>query len=148
MNKAEFITKVEAKDGYVRTISDALTNDSPVGDTQKRFLLIETTNTDGTAGITNVFYMLDTVNDVVKFYNVEPVSFDTATKSVPQQTIDALDTYCKATFDAYFLIPDRIDAENKWAVVEAYMVQGADLVKSNVMVFKKGTSPIAHLTIV
>lgn len=148
MTKAELVTIVEGKTGYVAILKDAVAPDNVAGTKEKRYMLVETLNTDGTKGITNVTYVLDTGTDEAWFYNAEPVSFDTGVVSVPQATIDALKAYCVANFEAYFLIPERIDAENNWAVVEAYTVSGSDLAKSTVMVYKKGTNPITHVTIV
>ena len=147
MKKADLLTAVSAKSGYVAIIEDRLAPDS-VGTKQKRYLLVETLNADGTKGVTNVFYVHDTVSDDAWFYNVEPKTFDITEKPVDQQTLDALRDYCKANFAAYFLIPDRIDAANMWAVVEAYTLVSGKLAKSLKMVYKQGTNPITHVDIV
>lgn len=147
MTKSQLLTAVQGKAGFVAILADTLATDS-VGAKQKRFLTVETLNADGTKGITNVFYIHDTGTDEAWFYNVEPLGFEKETKTVDQQTLDALNAYCKANFAAYFLIPDRIDAVNKWAVVEAYTVSTGKLAKKNVMVYKQGTNPITHVDII
>lgn len=146
MKKTDLLTAVQAKAGYVAILEDKL--DSVVGTKEKRNLVVETLNTDGTKGITNVFYILDITTQDAWFYNIEPKAFDYGYKDVPQETLDALRAYCKANFAAYFLIQDRVDAENKWAVVEAYTLNAGKLVKSLKMVYKQGTNPITHVDII
>lgn len=148
MTKSELIAAVQAKKGYVATLSDTKTPDSPTGNKEKRMLVAETLNSDGTKGMYNVFYVHNTETDEAWFYNVEPEALDTKEPSAPQVVINALNDYCKANFSAYFLIPDRIDPTNKWAVVEAYILNAGNLEKKNVMVYKKGTNPITHIDIV
>ncbi len=147
MKKADLLAAVAAKAGYVAVIADKLATDS-VGTKEKRYLVVETLNADGTKGISNVFYVHDTATDDVWYYNVEPKTFDLTEKPVDQQTLEALHAYCKANFAAYFLIPERIDAQNKWAVVEAYTVSTGKLAKSLKMVYKQGSNPITHIDIV
>jgi hypothetical protein len=149
MTKAQFISAVKAKSGYVAILADNVAPDSVKGAIkEKRYLVVETLNSDGTKGQTHVYYIHDTENDTAWFYNVEPASFQKEAKSIDQQTLDALNAYCKATFAAYFLIPERIDATNKWAVVEGYTLISGKLAKKNYMVYKTGTDPIAHVEIV
>lgn len=151
MTKTQLLAAVQAKPGFVAIVSDKLAQDSAVAvgeGKEKRFLVVEHQNTDGTRGSYAVYYILDTTNQTAWFYNVEPAAFDSQYKAVPQQTLDALKAYCKATFAAYFLIPDRIDAENKWAVVEAYTSSSGKLVKSLKMVYKQGSNPITHVDII
>ena len=148
MNKAQLLTSIQSKAGFVSIVSDNVAPDSPTGVKEKRYLVVETLNADSTKGITNVFYIHDTETDTAWFYNVEPVAFDNQYKNIPQQTLEALQNYCKTNFEAYFLIPDRIDAENKWAVVEAYTISSGKLAKSLKMVYKKGTNPITHIDII
>lgn len=146
MKKADLLAAVATKQGYVAVASDNL--DSLVGTKEKRYLIVETLNANGTKGFTNVYYVLDTITQDAWFYNVESQAFDNTYKDVPQTTLDALRAYCKANFAAYFLIPDRIDADNKWAVVEAYILTAGKLTKSLKMVYKQGVSPITHVDIV
>lgn len=145
MTKSQLLTAIQGKTGYVATIADTLAPDS-VGAKQKRFLTVETLNADGTKGITNVFYIHDTGTDEAWFYNMEPVAFDNAVKPATVQAIEALENYCKANFDAYFI--GRTDGVNKWAEVEAFVLNAGNLEKKNVLVFKKGTNPITHLNVV
>lgn len=147
MTKAELLTAVEGKTGYVATLADTLALDS-IGTKQKRFLVVETLNADGTKGITNVFYVHDTQTDEAWFYNVEPVGFQKESKSLEAQAVGAIENYCKTNFNAHFLLRDRIDAVNKWAVVEVYTLNTGKLEKKNIMVFKQGANPITHLEIV
>lgn len=145
MTKSQLLTAVQGKAGYVATIADTLAPDS-VGAKQKRFLTVETLNADGTKGITNVFYIHDTGTDEAWFYNVEPIAFDKAVVSVGAQAEKALNDYCKATFDAFFV--SRVDGVNKWAEVQAFVLNAGNLEKKNVLVFKKGANPITHLNVV
>lgn len=145
MTKSQLLTAVQGKAGYVAILADTLAQDS-VGAKQKRFLTVETLNADGTKGITNVFYIHDTGTDEAWFYNVEPVAFDKAVVSVEAQTEKALNGYCRATFDAFFV--SRVDGVNKWAEVQAFVLNAGNLEKKNVLVFKKGTNPITHLNVV
>ena len=145
MTKAQLLTAVSSKQGFVGVISDNLATDS-VGAKQKRFLTVETLNADGTKGITSVFYVHDTQTDDAWFYNVEPVAFDKTLVSAEEQVAKALNDYCKATFDAFFVV--RVDGVNKWAEVEALVLNAGNLQKKNVLVFKKGANPITHLNIV
>jgi hypothetical protein len=149
MKKADLLAVVAAKPGYVEIIEDKLAPDS-VGAEEKRYLIVKTLNADGTKGVTNVFYIHNPQTGDAWFYNVEPVAFDNKYQDVPAQTLAALRAYCKANFAAYFLIPDRIDAENKWAVVEAYVTSGSPvkLTKSLKMVYKQGNDPIKHTDII
>lgn len=148
MIKSDLITTVSSKDGFVAILSDELAPDSKDPVKEKRFFRIETLNDDGTKGIANVYYIHNKSTDEAWFYNIEPVSFKKSAVSVSEAAVDALENYCSTTFEAYFLIPDRIDAVNRWAVVEAYVTGTGNLQKQTVLVFKKGTDPITHLEIV
>lgn len=145
MTKSQLLTAVQGRAGYVATIADTLAPDS-IGVKQKRFLTVETLNADGTKGITNVFYIHDTGTDEAWFYNVEPTAFDKTVVSVEEQVAKALNDYCKANFEAFFV--SRVDGVNKWAEVQAFVLNNGNLEKKNVLVFKKGTNPITHLNVV
>lgn len=147
MKKAQLLTTVSAKPGYVAIVSDNLAPDS-VGGKQKRYLVVETLNADGTKGMTNVFYMHDTATDDAWFYNTEPVAFDVKYEDATAVDLKGIRNYCKNTFFAYFFVEGRVDADNKRAVVEAYTLTDGKLVKSLVLVYKPAGNPVTHLAIV
>ena len=145
MNKADLTAVVEGKDGFVAILSDNKTPDSPAGTKEKRYMLVETINDDGTKGITNVVYIHDTVNDTAWFYNVEPLSFKKEARTADQQAIDALTTYCNDTFHAYEI--KSVNGGQKWAIVTTYMLDNGSFTQTDVIVYKQGTSPITHAPI-
>lgn len=150
MNKQEFLTKVQGKVGFKSIIADEQASDTPpITDTnkiEKRFLKVATLNADGTAGITFVFYLEDTVTHEVWFYNTEPEAIDTKEAGADQKKLAALETYLKATFDGHFVI--RMDYANNFAEAETFKANAGKLDRKKVLVFKKGTNPITHLEIV
>lgn len=147
MNQAELINAVKAKKGFVRIIKDELAPDAiPTDKTQKRLLTIEHSNGDNTAGITYVYYLHDTENDVAKFYNVEPENLDNTELSLDLKKEHALKQYLGGKYAAYFI--ERTDYVNNWAEATVYVLAASKLTKKQVLVFKKGTSPISDLDIV
>jgi hypothetical protein len=151
MTKQEFLTRVMAKEGFVSIIDDKTAPDSPqstIGVKEKRYLLIETINTNGTAGQVALFYIHDMQADVVRFYGVEPVSLASDYDTEDTKVYRLISNYCKNTFTAYFIIPDRVDVLNKWAVVEAYTESAGKLARRSVLVFKKGINPVTHIDII
>lgn len=146
MTKAQLLIAVQGKAGFVAILSDQLASDSVSATKQKRVLSVETLNADGTKGITNVIYVHDTGTDEAWFYNVEPTAFDKTVVSSEEQVAKALNDYCKANFEAFFVT--RVDGVNKWAEVQAFVLNAGNLEKKNVLVFKKGTNPITHLNVV
>ena len=148
MIKQELLTKITKKVGFVAILKEDVSSDSIDLIKVKKYLMVETLNSDGTKGITNVTFIHNSETDEAWFYNVEPIVFDNQVKPVSQIIIDALNEYCLANFEAHFLIPERIDAINQWAVVEAYILEAGKLKQSKVMVYKKGDDPIAHIEII
>lgn len=147
MTKAQFITAVQGKTGFGSIIQDNLAPDNLAGDViEKRYLYINTVNTDGTAGKTYVYYTLDTQADVASFYNVAPDSFDTKGVSPDGAKLNALTAYLKANFNAYFI--GRIDFANNWAEADVFTLTTGKLVKKAVIVFKQGANPITHLDVI
>lgn len=148
MTKQELLNKVTTKQGFQSIIMDTLAPDHVNGDTiEKRFFYINHVNADGTAGKTYLYYLHDTINDVAWFYNVEAETVDAREPSADQKKINALQAYLKANFAAYFLLVGRIDTVNNWAEAEVFTLAGGVLTRSKVLVFKKGTQQITHLTI-
>lgn len=148
MNKADLITKVGSKTGFVRVISDVLAPDNiPNQDLlDKKILKVEHTNSDGTKGVTNVYYLEDKASGDVAFYNQEPQVFDQRAVSLDAQKQEALETYLKANFNAHFI--NRVDFDNNWAEADTYTLEGGSLTKKTVLVFKDGANPISHLVVV
>lgn len=147
MTKSELLALIATKTGYTRTISDKLAPDSIAGDTvEKRHIVVEHTNSDGTAGITNVYYLLDTTSDQAKFYNAEPEAFDFQELSVVAKKQEALEKYLKGKYNAYFL--SRVDLVNNWAEVDVFTLTTGKLVKKSILVFKQGNNPINDLDVI
>jgi len=147
MTKQELQTAVEAKKGFLSIIKDELAPDHVPNDPiEKRFFYVNHTNTDGTAGKTFIFYLHDTVNDTAWFYNAETESVDTKEPTTEQKKLDALQSYLKSTFSAFFII--RCDLTNNWAEADTFTLVSGKLAAKKVLVFKVGTNPINHLEIV
>lgn len=147
MKKAQLKAQLETKKGFLSIVKDDVAPDNVAGDPiQKRFFYLNHVNADGTAGKTFVYYLHNTETDDAWFYNQEIESVDMKEASSEQKKLTALENYLKANFDAYFVI--RYDLNNLWAEADALKLTNGSLVASKVLVFKKGTSPIAHLTIV
>lgn len=145
--KNELISLIQSKKGFVRIVSDELANDAiPNDPVEKRVVQVEHSNTDGTAGITNVFYLHDTANDVAKFYNTEPVAFDVNELNAMAKKQEALENYLKGKYDAYFL--GRTDLVNNWAEADVFSVVAGKLNRKSILVFKKGANPISDIDVV
>ena len=147
MTKQELLTKVQNKIGFHSIIEDTLAPDNKAGDPiEKRYLYINHTNADGTMGKTFVYYLHDIANDVASFYNVETEALDNRELNTEQKKIQALQTYLKTNFDAFFIT--RIDVTNNWAEADILTLNTGNLTPSKVLVFKKGATPVTHLVIV
>jgi hypothetical protein len=147
MTKQQFLDSVVAKKGFHSIIKDEIAPDHVAGDSiEKRFLYVNHTNADGTAGKTFVYYLHDKTNDEAWFYNSETESVDTKEPTTEQKKLDALQAYLKSTFDAFFVI--RYDLANNWAEADVYTLNAGTLTASKVLVFKKGSNPISHLNVV
>lgn len=147
MTKQQLQSQIESKVGFHSIIEDKLAPDHVNGDPiEKRYFYINHTNSSGTMGKTYVFYLYDTVNDEAWFYNVEPEAVDNKEPSSEQKKLNELQNYLKANFDAFFI--GRFDVENNWAEADVFKLTNGNLVKSSVIVFKRGTNPISHLTVV
>jgi len=149
MNKSDLIAAVQAKVGFKSIITDKVAPDSPeineVNKIEKCFFEVATINADGTAGITYVFYLHNTVTDDAWFYNVEPESVDTKELSADQKKFDVVEKYLKNTFHSYYI--HRYNPTINTAFADVYTQVGQTLVKSEVAAFKRGTDPVGHLTI-
>lgn len=147
MNKAEFLTAVQGKPGFVKVIDDKTAQDNVQGqEPQKKYLVVEHTNTDGTSGITNVFYLHNTTTDEAKFYNVEPASFDLREPGSEAKKELALRAYLEGKYQAFFI--NRIDYINNWAEADVYSLNVDKLTKKTVVVYKKTGQPIADIDVI
>lgn len=148
MTKQEFLTTVQNKAGFHSIIKDELAPDNVPNDPiEKRYLYVNHTNSDGTMGKTYVYYLYDEANDNAAFYNVEPEAVDMKAISSNQEKLDALQNYLATNFDAFFVI--RYDFTNNWAEADTYKYNTTSklLDKKTVIVYKKGSNPIAHLVV-
>lgn len=154
MNKQELKTALGAKKGFVRIIEDTLAPDSiPTDPMQKRYFTVEHVNTDGTAGITYVYYLQDTGSNnnedlqACKYYNTEPANFDNNEPTAEAKKQTLLEDYLNTKYDAWFL--NRVDLQNNWAEADVYKYNATTKVldKKTVVVYKKGTSPIADVQV-
>lgn len=146
MLKADLLAAVAAKKGFVRVISDSLAPDNIAGDTvEKRRLLIEHNNADGTAGITNVFYLHNTSNDDAKFYNVEPSALDNQEPDPNTKKLQALEGYLSSKYAAYFI--GRVDLVKNWAEADVFTLTAGKLAKKSILIFKQGANPINDLDV-
>lgn len=145
--KKELLDSLQSKVGFVRIISDEKTNDSKEGDSvEKRHLVIQHNNTDGTAGITNVFYLHDKESDEAKFYNEEPEAFDKQEPTVNQKKMDKILKHLTNNFDLVeILFQDDVQEKIK-AKVNKF--SGSKSVESLVIAYKdKETKDFTHVTI-
>lgn len=147
MTKAEFLTKVQSKPGFVSIITDTLAQDHIPGDPiEKRYLYINHTNADGTMGKTYVEYLLNTTDGTASFYNMEREALDVTEPSTDQKKLNALQNYLGAKYVAYFVT--RFDTTHNWAEADVFSINVDKLVKKTVIVYKKGASPIADIEVV
>lgn len=148
MKKEDLLTKVSQKNGFVQVIDDSVSPDNKENKLfEKRVLTVQTLNTDGTGGITYVYYMLGKKKDEAFFYNNEPATFDVNEDNNDTKKREALEEYLQAQFDAYFV--RDLDLENNWAEATVYTKNSAGdtLQKQTVLVFKDGADPIKHLPV-
>lgn len=137
---------ISEKKGFVRIVKDELTKDNIAEDSiEKRVMTVETSNSDGSAGMTPVYYILDKQSQEAKFYNIEPESFDNRELSREAKREDALAKYLGGKYEAYFI--DRIDRANSWAEATVYSLSEGKLIKKNVIVYKKGATPITDIDV-
>lgn len=141
MTKAEFITAVEAKTQFVKWAVAPVLSET-IGEVEKWNGRAYITTADG-VNVFEVWFMVDSISGEANWQNQDTMD---ASESVSAKKMSALETYVAGAFDAYFVV--RTDLDNNWAEVDVFKLTTGDLVASKVMVFKKGTNPITHLTIV
>lgn len=147
MTKEQFIAAVEAKKGFHSIIKDELAPDHVPGDPiEKRFLYVNHLNADSTMGKTFVFYLFNPATDEAWFYNIEAEAVDAKEPTTEQKKINALQTYLTGKYAAFFV--NRFDTVNNWAEADVYVLTAGKLAKKTVLVYKKGTNPIADVDIV
>ena len=120
------------------------TNDSPGGDLEKRHVVVETQNEDGTVGIYNIFYLHNKTTDVAKFYNAEPEILTNVSND--EKKLKALKNYLAGKYQAYFI--GRYDLVNNWAEADVFSLNAQKLEMKSVLVFKKGSNPINDIDVV
>ena len=141
MKKTELLAAVGAKKGFVRIVSDKETSDNiPNNPVRKMQLVVEHTNTDGTAGITNVFYLHNTNNDEAKFYNQEPEAFDNNEPSAELKKLKVLENYINANFIGGFVV--RSNLGENYAEADVYE---AGVGRKTVLIYKPDGQPITHI---
>ena len=149
MNKAELLKKIEEKVGFKAIVSDRLALDSPkitnTNKIEKRYFEVATTNADGTAGITFVFYLLDTLNNEAWFYNTEPEAVDIKEPTTENKKLNRLLNYLESNFHSFFV--DQVNMDINTVFADVYILEVGSLVKKRVAVFKRGETPIKHLFI-
>lgn len=141
MTQAQFIAAVEAKPQFVKWAADPIKKEV-IGDIEKWHGRAFITTPDG-VNVFEVWFIVDTATGEANWQNQDTLE--------PEQNTDvkkltALENYLKANFDAYFVV--NTDLANNWAEAEVFKLTTGKLVRSNVMVFKKGANPISHLEIV
>lgn len=141
MTTAQFIAAVEAKPQFIKWATVPIMVEQ-VGLIQKWNGVAFINTTDGT-NLFNVSFLVDDAENAT-WQNLDTLTDANNTNTSKQI---ALATYLKTNFDAYFI--ERTDFENNWAIATVYKAGGAPvtLTKSTVLVYKKGTNPIAHLVI-
>lgn len=141
MTKEQFIASVEAKPQFIKW--------AVVPQLVETINGIETwhgrpyhTTPDGT-NIFNVWFHVDTATGEATWQNRDNMD---AANNTNEKKLNALNTYMKTNFAGFFI--NRVDLDNNWAEADVYVVSGADLAKSTVLVFKNGPNPITHRKVV
>jgi hypothetical protein len=146
MDKEGLIAQLKSKNGFMSILEDSLSSDSKSADIEKRYMLVEHQNADGTVGTTSVYYLFNTKTGEAKFYNIVPNSFDSRETSPDMVKQQALEAYLKAKYNAYFI--GRTDFVNNWAEADVFTLTTGKLVKKKVLVYKQGVNPIADIDVV
>lgn len=147
MNKSEFLTKIQATEGFVAVISDTKTDDSPKeGTVEKRVLSVQHGNKNGTAGITSVYYLHDTSKDEVTFYNDEPKSFQRDAEGNTEKALKQLEAHLLGKYQAYFIT--RQDPKARWVEALVYATSDAKLAKKTVIVKQAADKTITDTEVV
>jgi len=144
MTKADFIASVEAKPNFIKWAKLPEVAER-IGDVEKWNGIAYINTTEGYTNTFNVWFIVDTATGNATWQTIDTLE---PNKNATQVAINALTTYLKSNFAAYFLIPGKADVVNKWAEAEVFIVSGNDLVRKNVIVYKQGTNPITHKVIV
>lgn len=149
MKKEDLLVAVRSKKGFVRIIADEVAQDDIKTDENlnKRYLTVEHRNTNGTAGITYVFYMHKVDTDDAYFYNHEPENLDANEETVEIKRLRRLEEFLAGKYAAYFI--GRYDLKNFWAEADVYTSDvNNKLTKKSVIVAKRGTNPIADQDVI
>lgn len=141
MKKAQFITALEAKPQFIKwAVAPALAE--TVGDIEKWHGRAYITTPNG-ANVLEVWFIVDAATGEANWQNADTI--DTS-ESVEAKKMTSLENYLKTNFDAHFL--GRIDLDNLWAEADVFKLTNGALTQSKVLVFKKGSAPVAHLNVV
>lgn len=141
MTKEQFITSVEEKPRFIKWVSQPSLV-STIGDIQRWAGKAYTSTPDGNH-IDEVSFFVDALTGDTVWAGSNQIAPD---ENSIAKKYNALKTYLNANFAAYFI--GRTDLENNWVEADVFIVSGADLSKSTVLVFKNGNNPIAHKKIV
>lgn len=144
MTKQEFIDSVLAEPNVVEIVADSDQVAETAGNWEKGNFKVVIVEPQGSKNIRNVWYIRNTETDETEYQTANTVAPE---KNVYEAKLKALKDYLASNFEAYF-IGDLVDLNNNWTEAIVYEVSGQDLIKSTVLVFKKGTNPIAHRKIV
>jgi len=147
MKKQDLITKLSTKKGFKGIISDELASDTPAGKKlEKRFFLVESINTDGTVGISYVYYLYDIEADEAQFYNAEPEKFDNQEDTKEVKRRKQLETHLKNKYLTYFVL--RQDSENDAIEADVYTLTGETVTKKTVIAVRNADKTINDFEVI
>ena len=143
MKKADIIAKIQGKVGIHSFVDDKPAPDNIQNDVlQKHYFLINNLNADGTMGKTYVYYLLDTVTGDCFFYNTEVETLDIKDSGTEQKRIINMKKYLENKYFAFFTGATYLETGNAFIEATVFVLNVDKLTKKNVIVFKKGATPI------
>lgn len=140
MTKDKFIAAIQTKPNFIKWAKTPVSVEA-LGSIEKWNGVAYIRTPDGT-NLFQVWFIVDTSTGEATWQNGDTLEPEKNSISVKTQ---ALEQYLKATFEAYFVT--KISPNAAWAEAEVFSISGSNLVRSNVLVFKKGANPITHLPI-
>ncbi len=140
MTKDAFIASIALEPNFLKWAQVPFLLET-IGDVQKWTGFVYKTTPDGT-NTEQVFFMVDTVTGEATWQNINTLN---PLKNTGATRQDRLEKYLTTNFFAYRVV--FIDVENNWAEADVY-ADGVDLVKSKVLVYKKGANPITHKKVI
>lgn len=142
MTKQQFIASVESKPQFIKWASVPVVAET-LGDVEKWHGIAYITTPDGT-NTYNVWFMVDTITGEAAWQSHDTMEPE---KNLYNAKMAALTAYLGSHFEAWFLVPGHADLINDWAEAEVFTVNAGKLDRSKVLVYKKGSNPIAHIVI-